>query len=563
VKFAAPVATHVLIRSRLHALLDAATACPVTVVAATAGWGKSLLVGSWIAAGVGGRRSAWVSLDPGDDDPITFWSSVATALLLVAGAGAAEGLRAMTTGGADAGDLPSTLATALRRVDGALVLVLDNLHEISTPAVHAGLLRLVERPLPGLSLLVTTRRDPPWPRERLRLAGLLAEVRASTLAFRPDETAALFANLGLDLNAQQVEQLIGRTEGWAAGLRLVALALLGSDDVPAAVASFSGNDHSVAGYLLSEVLNTQEPALVTFLERVSVVDIVSADLADALTGRDDGALVLAELAASYLFVQAVGRPGQWYRLHRLIIDLLRARPTSSRRRRDLHRRAADWFQRHRMPLEALEVSLRGELWDMAGEIAATHVMPLVATGTGGLVERLIASAPQAVVFSQPELAACLAAARVMLGRSSDVDRLTEAALARAEGIATRRVARLQVLVDLTAGARCRLAGDIDQQLVLYRRLPVDPAALASLGLAEPEIISVVGARQPRYRRGVDGRPRDRRSAALATPADTATATTPAAIASARSRSPRSQCGSPILTGQPWSGAPERRRPVTP
>ena len=90
------------------------------------------------------------------------------------------------------------IAAALRRAPRPVVLVLDNLHEIDSPEVHAGLLRLVERPPPWLSLLVTTRRDPPWPLARLRLAGLVAEVRTSDLAFRPDEAAALFAQLMVD-----------------------------------------------------------------------------------------------------------------------------------------------------------------------------------------------------------------------------------------------------------------------------------------------------------------------------------------------------------------------------
>jgi LuxR family maltose regulon positive regulatory protein len=179
-------------------------------------------------------------------------------------------------------------------------------------------------------LLATTRRDPPWPLQRLRLAGLLTEVRDADLAFRSDETEALFAQLPVDLAAEQLERLTERTEGWAAGLRLAALPIRGSEDVDATVRTFSGNDHSVAGYLLDEVLDRQSPELSAFLERISMVDLVCADLADALTVGRDGAAMLAELAASHLFVQAIGRPGRWYRLHRLIVDILRAGPMPAR-----------------------------------------------------------------------------------------------------------------------------------------------------------------------------------------------------------------------------------------
>jgi LuxR family transcriptional regulator, maltose regulon positive regulatory protein len=258
--------------------------------------------------------------------------------------------------GVDADDLPGLLVAAVRRAARPLVLVLDNLHEVSSPGVHAGLVRLIERPLPMLSLLVTTRRDPPWPLARLRLAGLLAEVRAEELAFTPTEAAELFRQLRVDLTNSQVERLVERTEGWPAGLRLVALHLQGRADVEAAVEAFSGDDHSVAGYLLTEVLDRQAPGLIAFLQKISTVDLVCADLANALTGRHDGAEVLTELEASHLFVQAIDRPGRWYRLHRLIADLLRARPASRRERRDLQRRAAEWFAHNRMPLAAVRAA---------------------------------------------------------------------------------------------------------------------------------------------------------------------------------------------------------------
>ena len=69
---------------------------------------------------------------------------------------------------------------------------------------------------------------------------------------------------------------------------------------PGFVDRFSGDDHAVAAYLVSEVIDTLTPELLDFLVRVSFVDIVSADLADALTGASNGAATLAELARSNL-----------------------------------------------------------------------------------------------------------------------------------------------------------------------------------------------------------------------------------------------------------------------
>ena len=161
------MATHIVPRTGLYALLAAKINAPVTLVAAAAGWGKTLLAASWIATGAADRAAAWLSLDQADDDPQAFWRAVATALTPVARTDADE-LRRITAGGVHTEDLPGMIVAGIRHAPRPVVLVLDNLHEIRSPQVHSGLLRILQRPPPGLSLVVATRRDPPWPLPRLR-----------------------------------------------------------------------------------------------------------------------------------------------------------------------------------------------------------------------------------------------------------------------------------------------------------------------------------------------------------------------------------------------------------
>ena len=181
--------------------------------------------------------------------------------------------------------------------------------------------------------------------------------------------------------------------------------------------------------------------MVAFLETISVVDLVCADLADALTGRHDGARVLAELAASHLFVQAVGQPGRWYRLHRLISDILRARPAPRRRRRDLHRRAAEWFRSNGMPLEAMRSAVAGELWPLAADLAGTHALTLIMAGRGRALERTLARIPRTVLGVHPELAGALAVARVALGSDAEVATLIGLGRAANGAVSAGRAAR--------------------------------------------------------------------------------------------------------------------------
>ncbi|GLZ47562.1 LuxR family transcriptional regulator [Actinomycetospora sp. NBRC 106375] len=489
---AAPVATHVVGRPRLQALLDRATAeAAVTLVVGPAGWGKTLLVGSWLATGAGGREAAWVTLGPAHDDPATFWAALARAVGPRAGAATAAALRRLGGRGTAPEELPGVFAHALWQAERPVVLVLDDLHEVSSPAVHEGLRGLAERPVPALALVATTRRDPPWPLTRLRLAGLLAEVRPDELAFRDDEAAALFAQLGVPAEAGHVREMVARTGGWAAGMRLAALDLATRPDVDAAVAAFSGDAHSVSGYLLEEVLGRQPPDLVDFLECISVVDLVCADLADALTGRDDGEQRLAELSASHLFVQALDHPGRWYRLHRLVLDLLRARPVPRRTRRDRDRRAAEWFRREGMPLEALRSAVRGELWSLAAEVAGGHVVPLVLRGSADEVARVLDDVPDPVLLGRPELATALAGARVVGGDTTRVSELVAAARRGAGALDENRRRRLAVYHGLIEGARARAEGDLAAVASAYRSVPLDVGLLDGWGVLEPAIVPAV------------------------------------------------------------------------
>jgi LuxR family transcriptional regulator, maltose regulon positive regulatory protein len=254
---------------------------------------------------------------------------------------------------------------------------------------------------------------------------------------------------------------------------------------------FSGDDHTVAAYLLSEVIDTLTPTLLNFLVRVSFVDLVSADLADALTGGSTGAATLAELARSNLFVQAVGPRGQWYRLHRLIADVLRARVSNPRTLRDIHRRAAEWYRRQAMPLDALKYALRGELWSLASDLAGVHIAAFALRGSARELDVLLSAVPRDVLLSHPELAAALAAARIMQGASADVPELMAVASNGANGLAPERAKRLRLVVDLMEMGHARFEGRLAAAAAAARRIPDDPRTLAGLGLAAWDAIPIL------------------------------------------------------------------------
>ena len=198
-------------RPRLAERLESGLHNPLTLLAATAGAGKSALLGAWVAARDSGRPVAWLSLDGADRDRQRFWSGV---LLALARSGAPEPVASLTAHPAASIEIvvPS-LVNAMLELDEPVVLVLDDLHEVGEGGVIDDVDRLLRHAPPALRLVISTRSDPPLRLGRLRLAGGLTEIREAELAFTERETAALLRAAGIELAPADVTQLWRRTEG--------------------------------------------------------------------------------------------------------------------------------------------------------------------------------------------------------------------------------------------------------------------------------------------------------------------------------------------------------------
>ena len=270
-------------RPGLLARVDPTPTARLTLVVAPAGWGKTTLLLEWRA--LAGTPTAWLALERADNDPVRFWTYVVHALRGVAPGVGAGALAALKTGRGRVPDrvLPGLLEE-LAALPAQVALVLDDLHEITSPEVHDGLRFVVEHQPPTLHLLVTTRADPPLPLGRLRARGNVVEVRADQLRFSAEEARELLTGiLDLDLTPEDVARLHARTEGWAAGLYLAALSIQGQPDPAAFVAAFAGDDRHVVDYLGAEVLDAQDPDVREFLLLTSVLERLSGPLCNAVT----------------------------------------------------------------------------------------------------------------------------------------------------------------------------------------------------------------------------------------------------------------------------------------
>jgi LuxR family maltose regulon positive regulatory protein len=333
-------------RSRLDDVLTAAVAggTRLVLVSAPAGSGKSTLVASW----AGGRAEAvaWLQVEESDSDPARFWSFLVEAIGRARPVSAASLGPAITASRGDHRVVVPALVNELAATAEPLVVVIDDYHLIDNADVHRGMERLIELSPPQVTVVLATRTDPPFRLGRLRVRGHLAEVRAADLRFDADEASSLLAAAGGSLERATVEELCGRTEGWAAGLVLAGLSLVRADDPSHFVAGFRGDDQLVVEYLRDELLATVSADDRRRLLETSILDQLSGALADAVTATAGGVAWLRNMAAANQLVIGLDRTGTWFRYHHLLRDLLRLEAAQAfpERLAELHTRAATWFE---------------------------------------------------------------------------------------------------------------------------------------------------------------------------------------------------------------------------
>ena len=459
----------------------------VVQISAPAGSGKTVLMRSWIAEAGLARHAAWVPVDSEERDPQGFWISVA------------DGLRGTTAGSAlvrpltaapdlDGWAVVERLLKDLAPLEDRLWLMIDDAHLLDSREVLPQLELLLLRAPQELRIVLATRHGLRLGLHRLRLEGELTEVCAADLRFSLAEARALFGGAGVELPADALARLHGRTEGWAAGLRLATLSLAGHPDPEQFAAEFSGTDRTVAEFLLAEVLDRQSEAVRRLLLRTSVLERVSGPLADVLTGSSGGERILQDLEQAGAFVVSLDAGRSWFRYHRLFADLLELelRRTEPKERAALHGAAAAWLAEHGHPVEAVRQAQAAEDWGMAARLLSDHWLDLYLGGRGATLVELLAGFPCRVVAASPELATVQVAGDLIRGSLADAGRHLAQAAGALPAVPADRRGRVQVMLAVLRLFLARRLVDVPVVVEEAQRLLAitEAADAVHLGLGE-------------------------------------------------------------------------------
>ena len=390
-KIVQPPVRSVVRRERLFERLDRGATCKLTLVSAPAGYGKSTLVSTWLAER--SRDCCWLNLDrlDGSAHRVTVYLEAALDRLQP---------RKDLPG---ANRLVAFLNALAARRDPTMV-VLDDYHLAESAEVN-DLVALVLENLPPIAhFVIITRSDPTLRLAKLRGQGEVVEIRQSDLAFTIEESNAFLAEVGgVVLNPEQVKLLSYSTEGWIAGLQMLASSLKDGVDPSHLIGELGGGQRYLRDYLVEEVLTNLDLPTREFLERCSILERLSADVCDALTGRTDSLEVLSSIDRQNLFVIPLDEEHRWFRLHHLFAEVLLARLQDHHAEElpALHRKASEWFDAHHQPFEAISHLVDSGDILAAAELISAHAEWLMKRGELMAVKAWIASIPEEVCARYP------------------------------------------------------------------------------------------------------------------------------------------------------------------
>ena len=425
---------------------------PLTVIRAPAGYGKTTLVAQWLIES--DRPVAWLSLDDDDNEPLRFLAYLLAALQRVRPEAIADLDRAALPADDVALEplLAQLLIVPLAETSRPLVLVLDDFHAITNASVVAAVDWLIDNLPPCLHILITTRVAPALSFARRRARDEVTEINASALSFSQTEVASLMTErLGQRLDPSALSRLHERTEGWAAGLQLVSLALKRGGSFEEVLETIS-EEGDAATFLIREVLERLTPELRSFLLRTSILDRFNASLASAVTGDEDADALLLEALDAGLFLVPLDHRRRWFRFHHLFAQTLRALLTEDTQAR-LHRLASQWWLDAGDPRVAATYAIRAHAHDMLGAIVEAWGFEMLLISDLSTVQRWLKHLPDDALDRLPVAALCAGWLATLPIRATPDTARAARAVARARLAMTAQGASGERLMDLEAHAQ--------------------------------------------------------------------------------------------------------------
>ena len=408
----------------------------LVLIHAPAGFGKSTLAAQRIEVLRGeGVATAWLTIDNDDNTLIWFLTHLIESIAVAQPGLGRELVREIEVHGAGRERYVLTsLIDRLHSTDQHVALVVDDWHRVINDDTQAAMAFLLEHGCHHLHLIVTSRTRLGLPLSRLSVHNELIEIDSAALRFDVRESTQLLVDrTGLALGEPDIVELEQSTDGWAAALQLVSLALRDHPHPRELIDHLSGGNRAIGEYLAENVLGSLDRRTLDFVLATSISEKTCGGLARALSGVRDGQAALEDVEARDLFLRRLDDEGEWFRYHHLFAEFLERRLAREDPDRvvELHRKAGGWFAGRGLRSQAVDHYLRAGDEHDAAALVENAAMDLVERSQMGTLLGLAAKLPAQTITDRPRLQIALAWAHALLHHPRDAEQclsVAEAAL---------------------------------------------------------------------------------------------------------------------------------------
>ncbi|WP_167815197.1 LuxR C-terminal-related transcriptional regulator [Sporolactobacillus shoreae] len=398
------IKTETLLRPRLAALLDQGIQRNLTFISAPAGYGKSTLLAEWTYRL--DHRPGWLSLEQADNNLVRFWRYLIASIDVQDFGFEKRALPYLNMlYPTDFEQALNMILNELQKTEQTLVLILDDFHFITEKSLVSSFSYFIEHLPDHVHLFIASRTEPPFLSAKLQTNQLLHRIDAKDLSFTNAEGADFYLRcMKLHLDQKVIADLVQRTEGWVTALKLAGMALQYPDQTLTNIQNFSGNFRLLEQYLLEEVFHQQSEPVQKFLMECAVLKRMNAHLCNAITGEDNGQVMLDDLEHAQLFLTPLDEVHGWYRFHHLFSEFLqhRMKRTNPDRISLLYLNAGEWCEEQLSEEEALEYYITGEHFEPALRLLGKMTTKMLRM-EWSLLKSWLSKIPRAMLLECPSL----------------------------------------------------------------------------------------------------------------------------------------------------------------
>jgi len=353
-------------RPRLGERLEAALYQKLIIITAPPGYGKTTFVSQALRKSQ--RPIAWLSLDKSDNNLVRFWTSFILALRSMKPGLGESALSKLQSKNFAIESILIALVNEITETAPKIVIILDDYHNINGKAIHDSLAFFMKYFPDQSCLIILSQVDPPLSLDKLYCP---VKIKRNDLQFTSEDTHLFLRDImGFTLSKDQLDTIHIYSEGWVAGLKMVAAAMQGHSDVTGFISALKETKKDIMEYLIREVLSHEAQPVRRFLLETSILDRLNESLCNAVTDKKDSQKILEMLVSKNLFLQPLDDEGKWFRYHHLFKDSLYKQLESNQPDTlpVLHSRASQWFESHGMVENAIDHALETQEFERSAKL---------------------------------------------------------------------------------------------------------------------------------------------------------------------------------------------------